>query len=177
MTQAIVIVCSNEKNKVPARGYKKRFLGGFTMQLIKWNPTRDLFNMRRQMNSLFDDFFHPARRQADDESMWNWNPAVDIYEDGDNIVVKAEIPGMDKESISVNVKDRVLTLKGERSEDNEVNEEKYFRRERTYGRFERAFSLPADVKTDDIKAEYKDGVLKVMVPKPEVQKPKQITIH
>lgn len=147
------------------------------MQLVKWNPTRDLFSLRRHMNGLFDDFFYPTRRNESDENLWNWNPAVDIYEDGDNIVVKAEVPGMDKESISVDVKDRALTLKGERSEDKEVNEESYFRRERTYGRFERVFTLPADVKTDEIKAEYKDGVLKVMVPKPEKQKPKQITIH
>ena len=147
------------------------------MQPIKWNPAGDLFSLRRHMNGLFDDFFYPTRKMVNDESLWNWNPAVDIYEDGDRIVVKAEIPGMDKDGITVDVKDRVLTLKGERSEDREVNEENYFRKERTYGRFERAFTLPADVKTDEIKAEYRDGVLKVMVPKPEKQRPKQITIH
>lgn len=147
------------------------------MQLIKWNPARDLFSLRHNMNGLFDDFFYPSRRTAENDGLWNWNPAVDIYEEADNIVVKAEIPGMDKDQITVDVKDRVLTLKGERSEDKEVNEERYFKRERTYGRFERAFTLPADVKTEEIKAEYKDGVLKVLVPKPEVQKPKQITVH
>jgi HSP20 family protein len=147
------------------------------MQLIKWNPTRDLFNLRHNMHSLMDDFFYPRRRSFGDEGLWNWNPAVDIYEDANSIEVKAEIPGMDKEGITVDVKDRILTLKGERSEDKEVNEDNYYRKERTYGRFERAFTLPADVKADDIKAEYKDGVLKVIVPKPEVQKPKQITVH
>ncbi len=147
------------------------------MQLIKWNPARDLFSLRHNMNGLFDDFFYPSRRTAENDGLWNWNPAVDIYEEADNIVVKAEIPGMDRDQITVDVKDRVLTLKGERSEDKEVNEERYFKRERTYGRFERAFTLPADVKTEEIKAEYKDGVLKVLVPKPEVQKPKQITVH
>jgi HSP20 family protein len=147
------------------------------MQLIKWNPARDLFSLRHNMNGLFDDFFYPSRRTVENDGLWNWNPAVDIYEEADNIVVKAEIPGMDKDQITVDVKDRVLTLKGERSEDKEVNEERYFKRERTYGRFERAFTLPADVKTEEIKAEYKDGVLKVLVPKPEVQKPKQITVH
>ncbi|MGD9366555.1 MAG: Hsp20/alpha crystallin family protein [Desulfobacteraceae bacterium] len=147
------------------------------MQLIKWNPTRDLFNLRHNMNGLFDDFFYPRRGSDGNEGLWNWNPAVDIYEDADNIVVKAEIPGVNKEGITVDVKDRVLTLKGERSEDKEVKEDSYYRKERTYGRFERAFTLPADVKTEDIKAEYKDGVLKVIVPKPEVRKPKQITVH
>jgi len=147
------------------------------MQLMKWNPKRDRLSMRQNMNGLFDDFFFPTRRLFEDEGLWNWNPAVDIYEDENNIVVKAEIPGMDKESITVDVKDRVLTLKGESSDDKEVNEERYFRKERTYGRFERAFTLPADVQADDITAEYKDGVLKVMVPKPEEQKPRQITVH
>ncbi len=147
------------------------------MQLTKWNPTRDFFSLRNHMTGLFDDFFYPTRKAAGDQSLWNWNPAVDVYEDGDNIVVKAEIPGMDKDSITVDVKNRVLTLKGERSEEKEVNEERYFRRERTFGRFERAFTLPADVKTDAIKAAYKDGVLKVTVPKPEAQKPKQIAVH
>jgi HSP20 family protein len=154
-----------------------RILGGNTMQLIKWNPARDLFSLRHNMNSLFDDFFYPNSRTVENNGMWNWNPAVDIFEEEDNIVVKAEIPGMEKDQITVDVKDGVLTLKGERSEDNEVKEDRYYKKERTYGRFERAFTLPADVKADEIKAEYKDGVLKVLVPKPEVQKPKQITVH
>ena len=147
------------------------------MQLVKWNPTRDVFGLHKNMNNLFDDFFYPSRKISTDEGLWNWNPAVDIYEEDGNIVVKAEIPGVSKESINVDVKDRVLTLKGERSEDKEVKEERFFRRERTYGSFQRAFTLPADVNTEEIKAEYKDGVLKVTVPKPEAQKPKQITIH
>lgn len=147
------------------------------MQLMKWNPTRDFFSLRHNMNHLFDDFFYPSRKISTDEGLWNWNPVVDIYEEEGNIVVKAEIPGVSKESIHLDVKDRVMTLKGERSEDKEVKEERYFRRERTNGRFERAFTLPADVNTEDIKAEYKEGVLKVIVPKPEAQKPRQITVH
>jgi HSP20 family protein len=147
------------------------------MQLIKWNPARDLFSLRNNMGSLFDDFFYPGRRVVDNDELWNWNPAVDIYEEENNIVVMAEIPGINKDQITVDVKDGVLTLKGERSEDKEVKEDRYFKRERTYGRFERAFTLPNDVKADEIQAEYKDGVLKVLVPKPEVQKPKQITVH
>ena len=147
------------------------------MQLIKWNPTRDLFSLRHPMRSLFDDFFFPARDADADEGLWNWNPAVDIYEEDDALVVKAEIPGVDKEGIHVDVKDRILTIKGERTRENEVNEDKYYRREQTYGRFERAFTLPTDVDPEAIKAEYKDGVLKVKVPKTEQSKPKQITVH
>jgi HSP20 family protein len=152
-------------------------MGGQIMQLIKWNPSRDIFSLRNNFNTLFDDFFYPRRRMAAEEGGWNWNPAVDIYEEEGNIIVQAELPGVTKEGISVDVKDRVLTIKGERSVDNEVKEDKYFRRERVYGQYKRAFTLPADVDPEGVKAEYNDGVLKVMVPKPEAQKPKQITVH
>ena len=147
------------------------------MQLIRWRPTRDLFSASHHLNSLFDDFFGMERGPALAARSWDWNPAVDIYEDEQNIFVKAEIPGVDRESISVDVKDRVLTLRGERKHANEVNEDRYYRRELTYGGFERAFTLPEAVSIDDIKAEYKAGVLKITVPKPEERLPKQISVH
>ena len=147
------------------------------MQLIKWNPSRDIFSLRNHFNSLFDDFFYPSRRTVAEEGTWNWNPAVDIYEEDDNFVVQAELPGVSKDGISVDVKGRVLTIKGERSADNEVNEDKYYRRERVYGQYRRSFTLPSEVDPEAVKAEYNDGVLKIRVPKPEVQKPKQITVH
>lgn len=147
------------------------------MQLMRWNPMRDLLGWRTNLDSVFDDFFYPGRRTAEKEGLWNWNPVVDIYEEQDNIVVKAEIPGVRKEDISVDVKDGVLTLKGERSVDNEAKEEKYYRRERIYGRFQRAFTLPTEVDPDNVKAEFTDGVLKITVPKPESRKPRQITVH
>jgi HSP20 family protein len=92
-------------------------------------------------------------------------------------VITAEIPGVDKKDISVDVKDRVLTLRGERSSDNEVKEDRFYRRERTFGKFERSFTLPAAVDPDNIKAEYRDGVLKIEVPKPEGHKPRQINVQ
>ena len=106
-----------------------------------------------------------------------WHPAVDMFDNDDKIVLKAELPGMKKNDFSVDVKDRVLTLSGERNYDNEVKEENYYRRERACGSFKRAFHLPSDVDADNIKAEFKDGVLRVEIPKPEAQKPKQITVH
>jgi HSP20 family protein len=147
------------------------------MELMRWSPMRGLFGWRNNVDSFFDDFLYPTRKSVESEGSWNWNPAVDIFEEQDKIVIKAELPGVNKEGISVDVKDRVLTLKGERSVDNEVKEEKYYRREMTYGRFERSFTLPAEVDPDAVKAEYTDGVLKIMVPKPESHKPKQITVH
>jgi len=145
------------------------------MQLVKFNPMRDMFNLN-STNRFFDDFFPPSRnlRSTDECSCY---PKVDIYDNEDTIVVKAELPGVDKDDIVVDVKDRVLTLKGERSSENEVKEDNYYRRERTFGSFERRFTLPDNVDPEKITADYKNGVLEVGIPKPEVKKPKQITVH
>jgi len=113
----------------------------------------------------------------DKTGMGMWNPAVDLYEKDDHFVIKAELPGVDKKDIAIDLKDRVLTLSGERSYENEVKEENYYRKERSYGKFQRAFTLPAHVDSDKIKAEFNDGLLQIEVPKPEQQKPKQVTIH
>ena len=113
----------------------------------------------------------------DDNGLGMWNPAVDLYEKDDHFMIKAELPGVDKNDIKIDLKDRLLTLSGERTYDNEVKEENYYRRERSYGKFQRAFTLPAEVDSDKIKAEFKDGVLQIEVPKPEEKKAKQVTIH
>ena len=147
------------------------------MELVRWNPIRDTFSLRNHMNRVFGDFYFPTNREEGDLSMRNWNPVVDVYDNDDNIVLKAEIPGIDKKDIVIDVKGRVLTLKGERSSDNEVKEDNYYRRERCFGKFERAFTLPVNVELDKIKANYKDGVLEIEIPKPEEKKPKQITVH
>ncbi len=147
------------------------------MNLVKWNPRREMPTLHYRMNRLFDDPFFRIGRMADDDSMGMWNPAVDLYEKDDRFVIKAELPGVDKNDIKIDLKDRVLTLSGERTYDNEVKEENYYRKERSYGKFQRAFRLPADVDSDKIKAEFKDGVLQVEVPKPEEHKAKQVTIH
>ncbi len=147
------------------------------MELVRWNPIRDTFSLRNHMNRVFGDFYFPTNREEGDLPMWNWDPVVDVYDNDDNIVLKAEIPGIDKKDIEIDVKGRVLTLKGERSSDNEVKEDNYYRRERCFGKFERAFNLPVNVELDKIKANYKDGVLEIEIPKPEEKKPKQISVH
>ena len=147
------------------------------MNLIKWNPCREMPTLPGRFNRLFDDPFFSIGRMADESGLGNWNPAVDLYEKDDHYMIKAELPGVDKKDIKIDLKDRLLTLSGERAYDNDVNEENYYRRERTYGKFQRAFTLPADVDSDKIKAEYKDGVLQIEVPKPEEKKAKQVTIH
>ena len=147
------------------------------MNLVKWNPWREMNTFQNRLNHLFADSFFQSARSDDDMSLGTWHPVVDMYDEEDRIVIKAELPGMEKKDIAVDVKDRVLTISGERNFDNEVKEEKYYRRERAYGKFQRAFSLPADVDSDKIKADFKEGLLKIEVPKPEKQKPKQITVH
>ncbi len=147
------------------------------MELIRWNPRRDLFNWHNRMDGFLDNFFYPTLHGEKEDFLWNWEPAVDIYETDSHIVVKAELPGVDKKDISVDLNGRVLTLRGERSTDNEVKEDNYYRKERCYGKFERSFTLPEGVEPDKVEADYKDGVLKIGIPKPEEHKSKQITVH
>jgi HSP20 family protein len=147
------------------------------MNLVRWNPWREMNTLQNRFNHLLADSFFQPSRSEDDLSLGTWHPVVDMYDEDDRIIIKAELPGMEKKDISVDVKDQVLTLRGERKYDHEVKEEKYYRRERAYGKFQRAFSLPADVDSENIKAEFKDGLLKIEVPKPEKQKPKEIAIH
>lgn len=133
-----------------------------------------VFNSR--INRIFDDFFT-------DEPLSNgtrashWNPVADIYNNEKTITIHADLPGMTKEDISINVENRVLTLKGKRSYEDEVKEENFYRKERAFGTFQRSFTLPESVDTDSIRAEFKDGVLKIEIPKPEEKKTKEITIN
>jgi HSP20 family protein len=103
-------------------------------------------------------------------------PSLDVYEEKDSVVVKAELPGMKKEDVEVNLAGETLTIKGEKKEDKEVKEDDYYRRERSYGSFLRTIALPCDVKSDEIKASFKDGVLEVRMPKTEEAKKKSIPV-
>ena len=147
------------------------------MNLVRWSPLKEMAAMQHRLNRAFNEPFFRSSGEDGEFNMGSWYPAVDMFDDDDKIVIKAELPGMDKKDISVDIENRVLTLSGERNYDNEVKEENYYRRERACGKFKRAFNLPADVDSDQIKADFRDGVLKVEIPKPEEQKPKQITVH
>lgn len=147
------------------------------MTLVRWSPWREMANTNRYFNRFFDNSFLRSGFDYDDLELSHWHPMVDVYDRDGEIVIKAELPGMEKKDITIDVKDRVLTLKGERTYDNEVKDEKYYRRERAFGKFERSFSLPDGLDPEKIKADYKDGLLSVEIPKPEKEKPKQITIH
>lgn len=103
-------------------------------------------------------------------------PSIDVYEEKDSVVVKAELPGMTKEDIEVNLAGENLTIKGEKKEDKEVKEDDYYRRERSYGSFLRTVALPSEVKSDEIKASFKDGVLEIRMPKTEDAKKKSVSV-
>ena len=147
------------------------------MNLVRWNPMRDMETLHNRINRLFDGGIFPTFSLDDGMSLGNWRPVVDIYENDETLVVKLELPGVDKNDISVDLKDGVLTLSGKRSHEKEVKEENYYRKERAYGSFHRSFNVPAEIDPDKVKAEFKDGILKVEIPKPEEKKPKKIAVH
>jgi len=149
------------------------------MAIVRWEPFRDLMGLQERMNRLFDDSYRANRGGGADE--WalggSWAPAVDIYEQDGNIVMKAELPGVDPKAVDIRLENNTLTLRGERKLDHEVKEDNYHRVERSYGAFSRSFTLPTVVDQTSIKAEYKDGVLKLTLPKRDEAKPRQIQIN
>jgi HSP20 family protein len=148
------------------------------MAIVRWEPFRDLLSLQDRMNRLFDDSVRGSRHAADDWALGgSWAPAVDIYEKDGNIVMKAELPGVDPKAVDIRLENNTLTLSGERTLDNEVKQDNYHRVERSYGSFTRSFTLPTVVDQGSIKAEFKDGVLKLTLPKREEAKPRQIQIN
>jgi HSP20 family protein len=149
--------------------------GGGIMALVRWQPYGAVASLQDSINRLFQDAF-PRSLSDEDFALSAWKPVVDIFDKADAIVIHAELPGVTKDKVSIEIKENVLTLKGEREEVKEVNEDKYFRKERSFGSFHRAFTLPSAINPDNIKASFKDGVLEIEIPKPEEQKPKQVQI-
>ncbi len=145
------------------------------MALTRWNPFRGLVSVPQEVDRLFDDFFgrFPVELNG---GAGTWSPAVDVSEDKDNIYFTVEIPGMSKEDVKITLQDNILTIRGEKKQEMEKKDAKYHRLERSYGSFTRSFSLPTGVVPDKIKAQYKDGLLKVTLPKAEQVKPKEIPI-
>jgi HSP20 family protein len=129
--------------------------------------------MQDRMNRLFSDAFS---RTAGEEATGAWLPAVDIYEQGDNLVLQAEVPGVGRDDLDVRVEGNVLTLSGERKQQKEIKDEQFHRLERSYGKFVRSFTLPVGIDTDRIKAEFRDGLLTLTLPKAEEAKPKRIKV-
>ena len=153
-----------------------------TKAITPRRPFMDLTRWERDMERMMDDFFGRRMRPWWPE---RWlraeplevpSPAVDLYEEKDDIVVKAELPGMDKDNIAVNLTDHTLTIKGEKKKEEEIKEENYYRSERSYGSFLRTLELPRDVHADKVKATFKNGILEVRLPKTEEAKAKEVKI-
>jgi HSP20 family protein len=130
--------------------------------------------LQDQLNRLFNDAFERAEGES---NLTAWAPAVDISENAHELVVKADLPGVDAKGLDIRVENNVLTIRGERKFEKKVDQDNYLRVERTYGSFTRSFALANTVNPEGIKADYQDGVLSLVVPKREEAKPKQIKVN
>ena len=137
------------------------------------DPFRELFDLQRGINQLFDESFATPR---EDVALKAWTPAVDVYEDENAFLIKLELPEVSREDVKVNLNENTLAISGERRVENEDKRENYHRVERSYGQFYRSFTLPPNVDTAAINAQFKDGVLRLTLPKREEAKPKQIEV-
>jgi HSP20 family protein len=147
-----------------------------------WRPLSEIARVEREMDRMFEDFFNPGwnpffrRAFSRLPGLAATTPAIDVYAQKDEIIAKVELPGIDKDEISVNVSDHVLTIKGEKKKEDEVKDEDYHFSERSYGAFVRSIELPTDVQTDKAKASFKNGVLEIRLPKTEEAKKKEIAV-
>jgi HSP20 family protein len=146
------------------------------MAVVKWDPFRDLLSIQDRMNRLFEQTLSRSRSEEGIAAS-TWTPTVDIYETPETIVLKAELPGLSREDIEIQIRDNALTLKGERRFAKDVQQENYLRIERAYGAFQRSFTLPATIQQDKIRAVFRDGVLELTLPKAEEAKSKKIAIE
>jgi HSP20 family protein len=146
------------------------------MTLVRWHRARDVHAMQNEMSRLLDGFLRGGMPDMGARRRDSWTPAVDIYEGDEAFTLKAELPGFSKDDVQVEIKDNRLTLKGERKRETDVKEAQYHRVERVYGAFQRSIKLPAVVDAEKAEAIFKDGVLKLTLPKAEKAKPKQISI-
>src|SRR5437867_7912749 len=142
--------------------------------LTRWEPFRGSTTLQDQVSRLFNDVLE---RSGEESSLTAWAPSVDIYETEHELVVKADLPDVDPKDLDIRVENNILTIRGEREFEKRVNEENYLRVERSYGSFARSFTLANTVNPDAIKAEYRNGVLTLTIPKREEARPKQIKVN
>ncbi len=146
------------------------------MAIVRWDPFRDMQSLQRSINRAFDDTFFRGEETLPAAAA-SWMFPVDIRENPDKVIVRAEIPGVEGPDIKVNLHNGQLTIQGERRQEKEEKGDQFIRVERSYGSFYRAFNLGVPVQADQIKASYKDGVLEVVLPKEEKAKPREIQIE
>jgi HSP20 family protein len=157
--------------------HRRRKGEDMTSTLTRWEPLRELEDLQNRLSSVFSRA--PVRREngREDITLADWAPLADITEDEKEYVIKAELPEIPPESVKVTVENGVLTISGERTFEKEEKGKKYHRVERAYGSFVRAFTLPEDAQPDKIRADFKEGMLSIHLPKSEQAKPKQIEVR
>lgn len=138
------------------------------------DPFRELLDLQRGINQLFGESFGNPR---EDVALKAWAPAVDVYEDENSFLIKVELPEVNRDDVKVSLNENTLSISGERRVENEEKRENYHRVERSYGQFYRSFTLPPNVNGESINAQFKDGVLRLTLPKREEAKPKQIEVN
>ena len=142
---------------------------------VAWPSFGRLSSLRDELDRLFESPWTELARTS--QLLSGWTPALDVHEDKDNFVVQAELPGMKREEIDVSLHDGALSISGERKTEKKCEEAEVYRAERFFGKFQRTVTLPAPVAADKVKAQYKDGVLTITLPKTEAAKPKQIEVN
>jgi HSP20 family protein len=151
--------------------------GGHIMSLLtRWDPTQDLQEFEKRLSSWMGRPSLAKDRDKESMRVMDWAPLVDITEDDKEYLIKADLPEIKKEDVKISVVDGVLAISGERKYEKEEKGKKYHRVERSYGSFERSFSVPADAEEEKVSAQFKDGVLMVHLPKGENAKPKRLQI-
>lgn len=146
------------------------------MALVRWRPFEDLMSIQDELGRFFDEFFGERLPVRTGKESPAWIPRVDISEKDDEIVVRADIPGMSKDDIKITLADNVLTISGEKKLERDEKKENFHRVERIFGSFQRSFYIPTNVDASKIAAAYKNGVLEVKLPKKEEAKPKEIPV-
>ena len=148
------------------------------MALIRWEPARELQTIQQEMNRLFGSFFDgPLAVNTSGEAVRRWIPPMDLVEQGDEFVLRADLPGVGEQDVKIELEDNVLTISGERRSEHEERKEGYYRVERASGSFSRSLTLPEGVDPEAVKANFENGVLEVRVPKPEQRKPQRVAIN
>lgn len=142
--------------------------------LLGTDPFRELMDVQRRINEMFDD---SVGRSHEDAALNTWTPAVDVFEDANGFVIKAELPEVKQEDVKVNLDGNILSITGTRNLENEEKREGYHRIERSYGQFYRSFTLPPNADKDAVAAEFRNGMLRLHIPKKEEAKPKQIEVR
>jgi HSP20 family protein len=146
------------------------------MTIVRWEPLRELSTIQSEMNRLFNTVFEAPGQAGNGSAMRRWMPAMDLIETGEHFVLRADLPGLAEEDVTIEVEDRVLTVSGERTAEHQASEEGYHRVERAFGSFSRSLTLPEGVDADAVAANFDRGVLEIRIPKPEQRKPHKITI-